>query len=84
MDNDNERWMAGMDISIILRELNNCIARLQMILPTFPHNRELSVILEQIRETHRRLTIEYGRLIEGRYQWSPLTVPRYRYAIALK
>ena len=68
MDNDNERWMAGMAISRILRELDNCVAHLRLILPTFPHNRELSIILEQIRETHRRLTIEYGRLIEGRYQ----------------
>ena len=68
MDNDNERWMAGMAISQILRALNHCIVGLQDILPTFPHNRELSILMERLRETHERLTVEYGRLIEGRFQ----------------
>ena len=54
----------GMKFNRALRNLDSCIRDVQDIGPLQPRNREVSAILEDLREVRTRLSQEYSRLVD--------------------
>ena len=66
LDGNRERYffMTGMKLNRALRNLDSCISDVQDIGPLQPTNREISAILEDLRQVRGRLTMEYSRLVD--------------------
>ena len=66
LDGNRERcfFMTGMKLNRALRNLDSCISDVQDIGPLQPTNREISAILEDLRQVRGRLTMEYSRLVD--------------------
>ena len=60
-NDQRRRFDTGMLLNRTVRNLDSCIQDLQNVLPLQPQNREISIILENLRENKRRLTEEYSR-----------------------
>ena len=57
-------FASGMKLSRALGNLDSCIRDVQEIGPLQPRNREISAILEDLRQVRSRLSQEYSRLVD--------------------
>ena len=63
--NSQQRFfITGMQLDKAMKNLDETIANVVLVEPYQPFNREISSVLEDLRQVRRRLSAEYSRLID--------------------